>query len=77
MTNSLLLKNKKQVYENRVLLFMKLPFSVYDYSTKEEVTEGIHLKNNEYYVAVGSEKFRDVEYGLQPTSLSPKQQQKR
>lgn len=48
-----------------------------DFVSKDEVTEGVHLKNNEYYVAVGSEKFKDFEYGMQHAILSPKQQQKR
>lgn len=50
---------------------------VIDFATKDEVTEGVHLKNNEYYVAVGSERFKDLEYGSLPTVLSPRQQQKR
>lgn len=48
-----------------------------DNGSKDEVTEGVHLKNNEYYIAVGSERFKDMEYGMQPVILSPKQQQKR
>jgi len=50
---------------------------IMDFVSKDEVTEGVHLKNNEYYVAVGSEKFKDFEYGMQHAILSPKQQQKR
>lgn len=45
-------------------------------ASKDEVTEGVHLKNNEFYIAVGSERFKDMEYGIQTASLSPKQQQK-
>ncbi|XP_067949184.1 doublecortin domain-containing protein 2-like isoform X2 [Watersipora subatra] len=50
---------------------------IYDFATKEEITEGVHLKHNEYYIAVGSERFKDIEYGMQATVLSPRQQQKR
>ena len=59
------------------LTFFNFCYSIVDYTSKDEVTEGVHLKNNEYYVAVGSERFKDMEYGIQPAILSPKQQQKR
>ena len=50
---------------------------IFDAATRDEVTEGVHLKNNEYYIAVGSERFKDLDYGAPPTALSPRQQQKR
>ena len=56
---------------------LRLSFSLLELNSKDEVTEGVHLKNNEYYVAVGSERFKDLEYGSQPLILSPKQQQKK
>lgn len=56
---------------------MSFYLSIIDLTSREEVTEGVHLKHNEYYVAVGSERFKDMEYGIQPVILSPKQQQKR
>jgi len=42
-----------------------------------EVTEGLQLKPNEYYVAVGHEGYKDFDYGITPHMFSPVQQQKK
>jgi len=57
---------------------MSYVFSIFDFDTKTEVFEGIDLKNNGYYVAVGADRFKDLDYGsANPVVLSPQQQQKR
>ena len=45
-----------------------------DLSTKTEVSFGADLQDQQFYVAVGMEKFKDFEYGLNLTLFTPKQQ---
>ncbi|XP_067937827.1 doublecortin domain-containing protein 2-like [Watersipora subatra] len=47
---------------------------IVELSTKSKVSFGADLEDQQYYVACGSEKFKDYEYGLSATMFTPKQQ---
>lgn len=47
---------------------------LYELETKTQISHGTELQDQHYYVATGSEKFKDFEYGLSQTMFTPKQQ---
>lgn len=49
-------------------------YRVIELSTKREINFGADLKDQQHYVAVGNDKFKDFEYGMSVTMFSPKQQ---